>query len=123
MGKNLKGKEIGDGIYQQKDGFYCARFVDKLGKRITKRFKDLQECRKWLEQAKYTNEHSLITEANYMLVDAWYEYWISIKEKTVRSNTVRNYKERYNRSCSKRPGYPVLPYRVLRQLFPRTEFP
>ena len=40
MGKNLKGKEIGDGIYQQKDGFYCARFVDKLGKRITKRFKD-----------------------------------------------------------------------------------
>ena len=98
MGKNLKGKEIGDGIYQQKDGFYCARFVDKLGKRITKRFKDLQECRKWLEQAKYTNEHSLITEANYMLVDAWYEYWISIKEKTVRPNTVRNYKERYNRN-------------------------
>jgi len=30
-----------------------------------------------------------------MLVDSWFEYWISIKKKTVRYNTVRNYRERY----------------------------
>ena len=27
MGKNLKGKEIGKGICQRKDGLYTARFV------------------------------------------------------------------------------------------------
>ncbi len=101
MGKDLKGKELGVGITQQKDGLYNAGFVDKLGKRRVKRFKKLQECRKWLDEAKYINEHSSITEANNMLVDAFFEYWISIKEKTVRPNTVRNYRERYQRNIRK----------------------
>ena len=101
MGKDLKGKELGVGITQQKNGLYNAGFVDKLGKRRVKRFKKLQECRKWLDEAKYIDEHSSITEANAMMVDAWFEYWISIKEKTVRPNTVRNYRERYHRNISK----------------------
>jgi len=33
MGKDLRGKELGEGIYQQPNGTYCARFVDKFGKR------------------------------------------------------------------------------------------
>ena len=33
-----------------------------------------------------------------MLVDAWFDYWISIKKKTVRPNSVRNYIERYERN-------------------------
>lgn len=36
MGKNLKGKECGKGICQRKDGLYCARFVDRGGKRHEK---------------------------------------------------------------------------------------
>ena len=100
MGKDLKGKELGVGITQQKNGLYNAGFVDKLGKRRVKRFKKLQECRKWLDEAKYIDEHSSITEANAMMVEAWFEYWISIKEKTVRPNTVRNYRERYHRNIS-----------------------
>ena len=34
MGKNLKGKELGAGISQRKDGRYSARFVTSSGKRI-----------------------------------------------------------------------------------------
>ena len=30
MGKNLKGKECGKGIYQRKDGLYPARYYDKM---------------------------------------------------------------------------------------------
>lgn len=45
MGKDLKGKELGEGIYQQPNGTYCARFVDKFGKRKSKRSKKLQEVR------------------------------------------------------------------------------
>ncbi|SFK52934.1 hypothetical protein SAMN05216390_101476 [Lachnospiraceae bacterium KH1T2] len=71
MGKDLKGKELGVGITQQKNGLYNAGFVDKLGIRRVKRFKKLQECRKWLDQARYTDEHSSITEANTMMVDAF----------------------------------------------------
>lgn len=108
MGKDLKGKELGVGITQQKNGLYNAGFVDKLGKRRVKCFKKLQECRKWLDEAKYIDEHSSITEANAMMVDAWFEYWISIKEKTVRPNTVRNYRERYHRNISKVIGKMLL---------------
>ena len=98
MGKDLKGKELGLGITQQKNGLYNAGFVDKFGKRRVKRFKKLQECRKWLDEAKYVDEHSDIKDASNMIVDAWFNYWISIKEKTVRPNTVRNYRERYSKN-------------------------
>ena len=36
MGKNLKGKELGPGLSQRKDGRYSARFVTSCGKRIEK---------------------------------------------------------------------------------------
>lgn len=95
MGKDLKGKELGVGINQQKNGLYSARFVDKYGKRRQKRFKKLQECRQWIADASYIDEHSNLAQANDMMVDAWFEYFIGIKKKTVRPNTVRNYTERY----------------------------
>ena len=53
MGKDLKGKEIGAGIVQQPNGTYFARFVDKFGKRRTKRSKKLQEVKQWLADATY----------------------------------------------------------------------
>lgn len=98
MGKDLRGKELGEGIYQQPNGTYCARFVDKFGKRKSKRSKKLQEVRQWIADATYIDEHSDLDQATDMLVDAWFDYWISIKKKTVRPNTVRNYIERYERN-------------------------
>ena len=53
MGKNLKGKDCGKGIYQRKDGLYSARFVDRAGKRHEKYFQTLPEARNWIEDAKY----------------------------------------------------------------------
>lgn len=81
MGKDLRGKEIGEGIYQQPNGTYCARFVDKFGKRKSKRSKKLQEVRQWIADATYIDEHSDIEQATNMLVDAWFDYWIDIKKK------------------------------------------
>lgn len=45
MGKDLKGKELGECIVQRPDGAYQARFVDKFGNRRQKRSKKLQEVR------------------------------------------------------------------------------
>ena len=98
MGKDLKGKELGVGISQQSDKLYVAGFTDKFGIRKTKRFKKLQECRQWIADASYISKHSDIENASDILVDTWYEYWIGIKKKTVRPNTVRNYSERYERN-------------------------
>ena len=98
MGKDLKGKEIGAGIVQQPNGTYFARFVDKFGKRRTKRSKKLQEVKQWLADATYIDQHSDLDQAPDMLVDAWFDYWIGIKKQTVRPNTVRNYSERYERN-------------------------
>lgn len=38
MGKNLKGRECGKGIYQRKDGLYSARFIDRAGDRQDKTY-------------------------------------------------------------------------------------
>jgi Site-specific recombinase XerD len=96
MGKSLKGKELGVGISQRKDGLYTARFTDRLRKRRQKYFKKLQECRNWLADMQFQDEHGGIDAIGDMTVDAWFEYWIeNIKSGNAKHNTVRNYKERY----------------------------
>lgn len=99
MGKSLKGKELGVGISQRKDGLYTARFVDKLGKRRQKYFKKLQDCRNWLADAQFEDEHGNVLQGENPTVDAWYNYWIdNVKGDNIRFNTRRNYNERYERN-------------------------
>ena len=68
----------------------------------------MQEVRQWLAEATYINEHSDIEQATSMIVDAWFEYWIDVKRKTVRPNTVRNYTERYYKNIQKVIGKKLL---------------
>lgn len=82
--------------------------MDKSGKRRHKRFKKLQECRKWIADSAYIDEHSDISTPAEMLVDSWFEYWIDVKKKTVRYNTVRNYKERYQHNIQPIIGKMIL---------------
>lgn len=99
MGKDIKGKELGVGISQRReDGLYVGRYTNKCGKRIQKLFSKLQECRQWLADSKYQDEHGNIDIPGEMLVDAWFDYWISIKKRIAKPNTIRNYTERYNRN-------------------------
>lgn len=53
---------------------------------------------KEIADATYIDEHSDLEQATDMLVDAWFDYGISIKKQTVRPNTVRNYSEKYERN-------------------------
>lgn len=95
MGKDLKGKQLGKGICQRTDGLYVGRFTNRYGKREQKVFSRLQECKRWLADSQYADEHSNIAYASEMTVKAWFDYWIEMKERTVRPNTVRNYRERF----------------------------
>ena len=95
MGKNLKGKECGKGIYQRKDGKYSARYYAKDGKRKEKYFNTLPEAKNWLADAKYEDRHNLIVADPKMTVDKWFSYWIENIVCDLAPNTLRNYRERY----------------------------
>ena len=95
MGKDLRGKELGVGLSQREDGLYVGRYTNKYGNRVQKVLPKLQEVRQWLADSKYQDEHSNIDFPSSMTVNAWFEYWIGIKKRTVRPNTIRNYTERY----------------------------
>ena len=98
MGKNLKGKDCGKGIYQRKDGLYSARFVDRAGKRHEKYFQTLPEARNWIEDAKYADKHDDVFVATDTTVDEWFEFWIENIVGDLAPNTLRNYRERYFRN-------------------------
>ena len=98
MGKNLKGKECGKGIYQRKDGLYHARFVDKAGKRHEKYFQTIPEARNWIEQAKYADKHEGVFCPSDTTVDAWFSFWIENIVGDLAPNTLRNYRERYKQN-------------------------
>lgn len=98
MGKNLKGKDCGKGIYQRKDGLYSARFVDRVGKRHEKYFQTLPEARNWIEDAKYADKHDDVFVATDTTVDEWFEFWIENIVGDLAPNTLRNYRERYFRN-------------------------
>ena len=77
MGKDLKGKDLGVGICQRKDGLYTGRFVSKrTGKSVQKYFSKLQDCRNWLADARFEDAHGGINASGDMTVTAWFNYWI-----------------------------------------------
>ncbi len=98
MGKDLRGKELGVGLSQREDGLYVGRYTNKYGNRVQKVLPKLQEVRQWLAESQYQDEHSNIDLPSSMTVNAWFEYWSSIKRRTVRCNIIRNYTERYHRN-------------------------
>lgn len=96
MGKNLKGRELGKGICQRKDGWYIARFTNRMGNRMTKNFQTVPEARKWLEEVKYADSHEDVFVASDMTVDEWFKLWVEEIVGNLAPNTLRNYNERYN---------------------------
>lgn len=95
MGKNLKGRECGKGIYQRKDGLYSARYYSKDGKRKEKYFEKLPEAKNWLADVQYEDRHNIIVTSSDMTVDKWFTYWIENIICDLAPNTRRNYFERY----------------------------
>ena len=102
MGKDLKGKELGVGLSQRKDGRFSAKFTKKNGNRSEKTFSKVTEAREWLSEQKYLD--STIGTGD-MLVDDWYKFWIAnYKEGIVADNTSKNYKSRYKANIKKEIG-------------------
>lgn len=104
MGKDLKGKEIGEGIYQLNSGRYCAR-VSGYGRRISKTFDKLAEARIWVAQRQSTKATPMMFNED-MTLDQWYEYWIeNIKKPAVKYGTYESYRDIYTNRIKDTLGY------------------
>ena len=100
MGKDLKGKELGVGITQRKNGTYQGRYKDRFGNSKTIYSKKLSELRKDLA-VKIAESETFVSVRETVKLDNWFNQWIKIyKEKSVRPNTLREYTHIYNKNIS-----------------------
>lgn len=100
MGKNLKGRELGPGFSQRKNGLYQARYKDRFGKQHTLYSRSLPELR-----ANYAN--AVAQNVNYtsircdVVMDDWFKQWmIKYKEKSIRASTKTTYTHVYYKNIS-----------------------
>lgn len=97
MGKSLKGKELGAGITQRKDGIYQARYTNNKGEKKYVYANTLTDVRKKLDKAKYNDELLSLTKTPNITVDEWFDLWISIYCSNVRDTTRYQYTKMYNK--------------------------
>ena len=101
MGKNLKGKEIGKGIRQRKDGRYEARITIKgSGKPPFSIYgTNLQQLKK--QRNMYLAEvlPGIPGFDSSMSVSKWYEKWMELyKVFKIKATTIRNYEDGFRRT-------------------------
>ena len=96
MGKSLKGKELGKGISQRKDGRYQARFINRFGKRQTIYAMSLQEVRNQLKREQYEDFNALNVIDRDMTLDKWYEIWMDTCKRNCRNSTKETYAGNYS---------------------------
>ena len=98
MGKNLKGRELGDGITQRKDGQYMARFKNRFGERQCLYNQDLKQLKRDLDKAKYEDRNFQNLVYENIILDEWFEKWFEIyKIPNIKENTKRYYLQVYNK--------------------------
>ena len=99
MGKSLKGKELGKGIGQRKDRLYYARCTDKAGKRTEKCFQNLRDAQNWQKEQQFHQLYpSVKPKPVPMTVNAWETFWRENLLTGLAANTIRNYRERYEKN-------------------------
>lgn len=113
MGKSLKGVELGVGISQRSDGRYVGRYSDNRGNRVQKVFSNLSKCRKWVADSRFSARHNNLDLSHNLVMDAWFEYWIGIKKRTVKSGTWQSYEQRYMSNIK-----PVIGNTLIREVSP-----
>lgn len=100
MGKDLKGKELGVGITQRKDGLYQARYKDRFGKTKTIYNSKISQLRKELSIA-ISDNACFKSVKDEITLDTWFKRWVDVyKRKSVRPNTLREYTNIYNKNIS-----------------------
>ena len=72
MGKTIKGKELGNAIYQRANGTYEARYIDRFGKQRSVYGKTTTEVGKKQREKIFENEKQIKIIDDKMTLDEWY---------------------------------------------------
>ena len=105
MGKDLKGKELGTGLYQRKDGRYEARALVK-GTQIQLYDWDLKKLKKDFEQCKEEVRKGIDRKYENITLDEWFEEWFTrYKVPKIRKQSIKPMKTKYRTSFGKRIGH------------------
>lgn len=94
MGKDLKGKNLGKGINQRKDGSYYARITANK-KTIGKYFKKYSDAKKWVLEQSYNQQFLGIDLGNQMKLNDWFDHWLK-RMKNLKYKTSYGYENYYN---------------------------
>lgn len=99
MGKSLKGKELGQGISQRKDGRYQARYTNRYGKRITLYAKTVTEIYKKLQNSQYEDSNLLNKDkgSSSITLNEWFDIWLQTYKRNCRQTSISNYTVAYKR--------------------------
>lgn len=97
MGKSLKGKELGKGISQRKDGLYQARFVNRFGNRQTIYDKTYKGITKKLREEQFADDREINVVSSNITLNEWFDTWMGTCKKNCRNNTKQTYIIHYKR--------------------------
>lgn len=101
MGQDLKGKDLGKGISQRKNGVYEGRFTNRFGKRQSVYGKTLKEVKNNLALAKAEDLKKKNVVDSTLTLEKWFEKWMRVyKAPVVRANTIRHYRYVYEHNIN-----------------------
>lgn len=96
MGKDLNGKELGEGFRQRKDGTYSARFVNRFGKRQELYGATFKEVKNKLKNAQLEDARLSNVVNSKIILEEWYEKWFRVyKLPVIRRSSAMYYKYIY----------------------------
>lgn len=96
LGRDLKGKDLGKGISQRRDGRYQARFTNRFGERPTVYGNTLKEVKNLLHQAIIADIREENVKDSKLTLDEWSEKWLRIyKKPTIKEVTYAKYQNLY----------------------------
>ncbi len=97
MGKSFKGKELGKGISQRKNGLYQARFVNRFGKRRTIYGKTYTDISRKQSAEQFEDEKQSNVVKKDISLDEWYHIWLNTCKKNCKSSSKESYTTHYKR--------------------------
>ena len=101
MGKDLKGKELGKGYYQRKDGRYEVR-TKVNGKQIVIIDRNLKELRRRFQDEKERLENLIEYKRERITLNEWFEEWFNTyKIPQIREQSVYPMKNKYYNTFGK----------------------
>jgi integrase len=105
MGKDLKGKELGVGLGQRKDGRYEARAVVNGVKIAIYNF-NLSELKREFEREKEKAKRSNVVHCPDVTVMEWFDAWFEqYKKPTLKPTGVATYKRKFVNTYGKQLGF------------------